>query len=262
MSQAMDPGVALVGDPDRLDDARRDATITAQYRAHRAVYDGIEAQLDRVHEAVCEAPRLVAKTLLFMADTYAIISASTSVGVHELAFVEAVAEGTPAGIERALTETRARGDQSWAVVYHNNKARYIADNLESVDYDRHLDAFRAGEVDRLHRLKVDEVTGLGVNKAGFSLAMCGITEKMCVDTNVARFAGLDPDEDVPETVVIDRWEAFCADLREGIDTIVHEDGVSPYLWQWVAFNARRGTVETHDPWFLTVADATGREVLA
>lgn len=248
-----------------------DAQITRQYREHRQFYDATQRKLDAVREAILEAPDLVAKTVLFLADMYAIISSNTRVRAHELGFLRAVEASTDKELREALANTRAiLGSGDWAVMYHPTKAEHIIETMNEVDYDRHLRLFREGEFDRLHRLKVDgtlddhtPVKGLGTAKAAFSLAMCGVTQKMCVDSNVARFFGLDPDEDVPSSKVVPpTYEAFCADLRARAPTIIREDGVSNYIWQWVTFDFQRAQgVETHDPWFLTVEDTVDEPIL-
>ena len=240
-------------------DASRDARLVSQYTNHRMLYDSIQERLEGVRAVIEEEPAPVAKTVLFLADTYALISAQTSVSPHELAFVRVAQASSMPEIREALQETRARGEQQHAVMYHNSKAEYIQANLQQVDYGRQLELFRDGRFDSLHRLKVDDVKGVGMAKAGFSLAMCGVTEKMCVDANVARFFDLDPSDprEVPNTVVVDRYEEFCEDLRRRAPTLVDDFDLSNFLWQWVCFDARRDVgVETHDPWFLTVGQAS------
>lgn len=248
---------------DDLTDADRDAQIVAQYERHQGVYDAIEDKLTRIREVIETGPREVAETMLFLADTYALISAQTSVDAHELGFVRVVHAESMAEVREVLEETRAN-EGSTAIMYYNNKADFIEYNIKYVDYGHHLDLFRNGKIDELHRRKLDEVKGVQMNKAGFSLAMCGVTEKMCVDANVARFFGLDPDnvDDVPSTVVVDRWDQFCKDLRRRAPTLLDDYDVSPYIWQWVTFDCQREVgVESHDPWFLTVDGATDGDVL-
>ena len=245
-------------------DSDRDAQLLEQYTTHKLLYDGIQERLDDVREFIQEAPTPVAETILFLADTYALISAQTPVRPHELAFVRVAQASSFDEMASALAETRARGRTSEAVLYHNNKAEYIQYNLQQVDYAEQVELFRAGDVDELHRRKVDDVKGVGMAKSAFSLAMCGLTEKMCVDANVARFFDLDPSDprEVPNTVVVERYERFCRDLREQAPTLLERYDVSNFLWQWVCFDARRDYgVETHDPWFLTVGQAGDIDLL-
>lgn len=242
----------------------RDARLVDQYTTHQLLYDSIQERLEGVRELVEEAPTAVAQTVLFLADTYALISAQTSVRPHELAFVRVAQASSFEEVQTALADTRARGDQQHAVMYHNNKADYVQYNTQQVDYAEQVELYRAGRFDELHRRKVDDVKGIGMAKSAFSLAMAGVTEKMCVDANVARFFALDPTDprEVPNTVVVDRYEQFCEELRARAPTLVQQYDLSNFLWQWVCFDARRDVgVETHDPWFLTVGQAGDVDLL-
>lgn len=249
---------------DELTDDERDEMIVEHYEDRQGVYDSIQQKLDGVRNVIDTAPRPVAETVLFLADVYAIISTQTHVDAHELAFAKLIREDDPDEINRILKETRADGG-SKVVMFHNYKTDYIQHALHEVDYGHQLDLYRDRQINDLHRYKVDHVNGTGINKAGFSLAMSGITDKMCIDGNVARFFGLDPDDndDVPETVVVDKWDAFCDSVRERAPTVQERYGVENYIWQWVAFDVNREVgVETHDPWFLAVDDATSGGMLS
>lgn len=245
-------------------DHQRDADVVGQYVENKLIYDATQVKLERITNLIETEPDPIAETILFMADTYAVISTQTRVGPHELAFVRVMHAMDMDAIRRVLEETRARGPRDDAVLFHNNKASYIEANLRNVDYSAQLELFRAGKFDELHRRKVDDVAGIGMAKSAFSLAMCGVTQKMCVDGNVARFFGIDPEdrEEYPHTVVVDRWESFCADLRERTPTLQEAFDVPNFIWQWVIFDAQRDEgVATHDPWFLTVDEATTDDLL-
>lgn len=217
----------------------------AHYRNHREAYDYIADRLRNTRKAFLSASRNVQKSLLFDSATNALISASTRLNNHESAFIEyRLANGRDEILE-AL--------QGNSVLYHNNKTDYIVRN-EDIQMDDIIDEIEAGNLDTAHRAILDQFAGLGARKAGFTLAMLGFTEKMCIDGNVARKCGLDK-SDIYEGVVIERYEAQCREIRSQFPDLADE--LDPFLWQWVVFDSERGTVTAHDPWFMAVEEITG-----
>lgn len=160
------------------------------YQQHQQTYRHIQNKLDQLRERLLDADRPVQKSVLFHADMYSLISANTRVEAHEGGYIDALTAGSRDEYQQAL--------QANDVLYYNNKADYIDHNLGAVDYDSQLERLQAGNLDAVHRQKIDNVLGLGTLKSAFSLAMCGFDEKMCIDANVARYFDLDTDEDVYE----------------------------------------------------------------
>lgn len=242
----------MSSNPTDSDSTALRAQIQTQYEHNQPIYDEIQAKLDGVRDVVETAPMFLASQIMMMGDVYSIISANTHVDAHELAYTRLMSEDASDldTIQEILGSTRATGEHAHAVMYYNNKAKYIVDNLQIVDYTQQVKMLREGEIDELHRYKVDHVKGIGMRKAAFSLAITGVTEKMCIDSNVARMFGI-PDEDVYDGVVVEKYEAECERLRDQAPELVDE--VSNFLWQWLVFDvAREVGVTTHDPWFLSL----------
>lgn len=228
-----------------------------QYHENKAVYDDIEDQLDTIYDTIMHDSETVAKTLLYLGDVFAIVSVQTHVSAHEQAFTRVVGLNTREEIVEVLRTVRGPNNQP--VMYHNYKSDYLMDALTSVDYDRQLELFRARKFDELHRFKVDNVKGLRMAKASFALAMCGVTDRMCVDSNVARLFGYDWD-DVPDTVVVERYHAFCDELVAKAPALARR--TNRFLFQWVAFDLARDVgITPHDVWFLQAEEVVDQPLL-
>lgn len=225
-----------------------DQRLLNQYEQNRHLYNSIERQLDAVYDRIMDGPDVVAKTLLYQADVFAIVSVQTHVSVHERGFMRII--GLDSADEIAGELGDLRGPNNQAVMYHNNKSEYIVDAIQNVDYARQLELFRAREFDELNRYKIDHVKGLKMAKSAFSLAMCGVTDRMCVDSNVARIFGYEWD-DVPNTVVVETYQDFCDELVAEAPSLARR--TSRFIYQWVAFDVARGVgITPHDSWFLQV----------
>jgi hypothetical protein len=220
--------------------------IIEYHEEHRAVYDYIEERLHRTREAIIDADPGVRSTALFLADVYSIISLSTTVGAHERAFSAVIEAGIPQNQDRLSELLSAVSDENnMTVQYYNDKARYIVYAMEQVDYDRQAELFAQRKWDELHRFKYDNVKGLASAKAGFSLEICGVTEKFCIDSVLAGAFGYTYDRF--QGVIPSTYEERAQPMRD-IGTL--GDEVCPVRWQWATWDAVRSDSPTmHDPWF-------------
>jgi thermostable 8-oxoguanine DNA glycosylase len=218
----------------------------AQYRQNKDVYDEIANNVRTTVETFEEADRELQEILLHRAVSFALISAQTSVPIHEKGYLNVVDETQYGDIEEGLYEA--------GVNYYRNKSKYILHNMTEPDYDRVLDHYENGEIDKMHRAIADEFKGVGLRKAAYAMAKVVTTDKCCVDTHIAQFIGLETDE-IYNGVVVDKYENQCQRL---IDKVPDEiDHLSRFMKQWVAFDAQRGSVTTHDAWFASLPREVG-----
>lgn len=214
--------------------------VADHYQQNEPVYDHIDARLQSLYNSFADASRPTQRLMLQRSLTFAVTSVQTAVNNHERGYCNSIGQHEQ--------DTIADGLLDAGVNYYKNKARYIFHNLTEPNYDRILDEYDAGRLDAMHRAIADECLGVGLRKAGFTMAMVVTDEKLCIDTHVAQFMDLDPD-DVYDGVVVEKYEQQC---DEFIDSLPDElDGLSRFMKQWVAFDAEIGSVNTHDPYFLS-----------
>jgi endonuclease III len=174
-----------------------------QYEQNSTVYDSISEQVEQTTSYFDSASRPEQEMLLNQAVSFALISAQTSVEIHEKGYLNALEATDFNEIEEGLLEP--------GVNYYKNKAKYIYHNMTEPDYDMVLDLYDAGKIDEMHRAIADEFMGVSTRKAAYAMAKCVTTDKMCVDTHVAQRANIDPD-DIYNGVVVDKYEAQCDEI--------------------------------------------------
>lgn len=213
------------------------------YQEHSELYDRIGQKVEATTDAFAEADRQLQEMLLNQAVSFALISAQTSVDIHEKGYINVLDADSHSEIEDGLLEA--------GVNYYRNKAKYIFYNMTEPDYDRVLNHYEAGEIDQMHRAIADEFKGVGLRKAAFAMAKVVTTDKMCVDTHVAQQAGIDSD-DIYNGVVVEKYENQCDRVVSNWPEL--RERLGQFLFQWVVFDAHMETVTTHDPWFLSLPE--------
>lgn len=202
------------------------------YKDNRETYSRIRTKLDLLREDFLEADKRTQRRLLLDSYIFAAISVQTPLDIHEQAFHTYIRNG------RELDNSDMK-----KVNYWKNKTQYIRETeTKFVEIDAVIDLLQRGKIDAAHRKIADEFKGVSTKKAGFTLAMLGFTEKMCIDTNVRQMAGI-PKEQEYEGVVISKYEAQCKEIRDSFNELDEE--VSPFMVQWVLFDSIRESVTTH-----------------
>lgn len=221
----------------------------SHYDSNRETYEYISDRLERTRDIFETADPEIRSELLRHSTEYAIISVQTNVENHEPAFIDS----------RGVTGQDKLADifADHVVQYHNNKARYISENRENVDFDKLADLLVHGYVDVVHEKLADQCLGLGSAKAAFSLSMLGFTSKICVDSHTANQAGLD--RYASSDTSIDEYRTLSQKVLDTFTELTNM--VTPFVYQWVLFDADRGGVELHDPYYLWVETVTGDSVL-
>lgn len=214
--------------------------VADHYRENEPVYDHIDARLQSLYESFASASRAEQRMMLQRSLTFAVTSVQTAVRNHEQGYCASIGQHRQSDIADGLLDA--------GVNYYKNKAKYIFHNLSEPDYDRILNEYEAGNLDKCHRAIADECLGVGLRKAGFTMAMVMTDEKLCLDTHVRQFMGLE-EGDIYSGVVVEKYEAQCDRFIDSLpDEVSH---LSRFMKQWVAFDAQQGVVTTHDPYFLS-----------
>jgi len=216
------------------------------YEQNRDVYDHISEQVQQTTDYFAQADRPEQRLLLNQAVTFALISAQTSVPIHEKGYLNALEASDFEEIEQGLLDA--------GVNYYRNKAKYIFYNMTEPDYEHILDLYDEGRIDEMHRAIADEFKGVSTRKAAYAMAKVVTTDKMCIDTHVAQRAGIEPDE-IYNGVVVDKYEAQCDDIIEQWPDL--RENLGQFMFQWVVFDSNRETVTTHDAWFMSLPDRVG-----
>jgi thermostable 8-oxoguanine DNA glycosylase len=218
----------------------------SHYVENRPVYDYIEERLRQTRSVFESADN--AGELLRHSTEYAIISVQTKVSNHEPAFLETRGVSDQSEIADIFADN--------TVMYHNNKARYIAENRDSVDFNSLASRLKDGEIDAVHESIVDQCLGLGSAKGAFSLSMLGYTEKLCVDSHTANIAGLERDASADANT--EEYEQLSQTILDTFSSLADE--LEPFMVQWIMFSADKGSLELHDPYYMWVEHVTGKKI--
>jgi thermostable 8-oxoguanine DNA glycosylase len=217
-----------------------------QYEQNSTVYDSISEQVEQTTSYFDSASRPEQEMLLNQAVTFALISAQTSVEIHEKGYLNALEATDFNEIEEGLLDA--------GVNYYRNKAKYIFHNMTEPDYDMVLDLYDEGRINEMHRAIADEFKGVSTRKAAYAMAKVVTTDKMCIDTHVAQRAGIEPD-DIYNGVVVEKYEQQCDEIIEQWPDLY--DDLGRFMFQWVVFDSNRETVTTHDAWFMSLPERVG-----
>lgn len=214
-----------------------------QYQENEAMYRKISDELDKVRMNFENADRSTQKDILRTSSEFAILTVRVDVDRAEDVF--------------ARFQDTDTWREAWKLFQtlngKNQKFDYITRNRTQADFGKIVDLLNAGEYAAAWRETIREVKGVGPRKASFTLAMCGKKRFMCIDTNVAQMAGVSENDDETRdaSVDYDRYTSLCDDIRAQYPELDEE--LSPFVLQWVLFDANRGNISTHDPYFLVTS---------
>lgn len=216
-------------------------TPHAWHKAHRDDYSQVETRLARTRRVLLHGDVRDGARVLEAAFDNAVLSIRTDLDRHERAFT-ALWAGDKTHKEAALM-----------TVYGGNKKNWLRRTHEKTDWETLTLAVRehAREERWAQLLEVitDNLVGVAYRKGAFMLAMSGLTEYMCIDSNVGRLAGVDMEEDFSDAGAYMRE---CERVREHAPTLAAE--VSPFIAQWVMYDFMRGEHARHMAFFREVID--------
>jgi hypothetical protein len=207
--------------------------INQWFDGHRADYETVLGRLNRTRMTLLEGSVGEAADILEKSYVFAVLSIRTERERHERAFTAYFA-GDATLKEAALM-----------TVYGGNKKNWLRKTQESTDWESLAEAVRvharAGRWDMLLEAVVDNLTGVSYRKGAFMLAMSGLYQYGCIDSNVARFAGLDELEDRTRFGSAEEYMTTCGEIFSRVGN----SNWPPFVRQWAIYDMERGEHARH-----------------
>lgn len=216
-----------------LDGSLVPTTPREWWRKHKAEYEDHWRQVREARSVLLGGPIWAAAMNLKRVYVFAVMSQQTKTEVAERGFVEYV-EGVP--LRRAFE----------GCVYADMHSQWIEDGLENHAFEDLVAEVRyATKNDAVDTApyaigRLTDLKGLSYRKAGFTLAMCGLYEAMCIDRNVSYV--VDTKDDKDDWSNARDYVASCEDVQEAAQLQVLE----PFEAQWAIFDFSRDTVTSHE----------------
>lgn len=180
--------------------------------------------------------------ILKKAYVFAVFSIRTGLERHERAFT------TWASGSDSL------GNAAAGTVYGNQKHGWLKQGIEKTDWPQLATAvkshLREGRTPTLLEVIVDALKGVSYRKGSFMLAMSGLYEYICIDSNVAQFAGLE--ESAGNSLDFYSAEAYFEACDKITDEIANPLGLPPFLLQWACYDYMRGEHARHTAFYREV----------
>jgi len=162
--------------------------------------------------------------------TFAVMSIQTSKDRHEDAFVS------------HYSGKLRRKEAYLQTVYGGQKFNWDRKTFKNVNWSLLVLAIRKhvenNRFDVLLDVIVDQLTGVSHRKGAFMLSMIGITEYMCIDSNVAQFADIDTQREYNSS---GDYLSDCKQIVKAID-MPH---MPNFIIQWAIYDVQRGEHSRH-----------------
>lgn len=212
--------------------------------SHQEDYAAVRGRLEAVRNVVLRGRLECAATVLKKAYVFSVFSQRTDRARHENAFIAHYAGGLD--LKEASLQT----------VYGGQKYGWIDRTFQSVDWENlalvvrsHVRAERwATLLDAID----NNLVGVAHRKGAFMLAMSGLYEYMCIDSNVARYAGYE-ESDSGQSLSFDSGEKYlaaCEEIRKGV--VNNNPWIPPFIVQWAIYDFEQGEHARHMPYFTEV----------
>lgn len=210
-------------------------TIDNWFENHANDYQTVLGRLNATREVLMRGPLSHAADLLERSYVFAVLSIKTERDRHERAFTAHYAGELT--LKEAALET----------VYGGNKKNWLRRTFDSTDWESLAMAVRAhvraGRYAELLDTVVDNLVGVAHRKAAFMLAMSGLYQYGCIDSNVARYAGLEEDEG--NSLEFNSAEDYLETSREIFDSVGTDGDWPPFVKQWAIYDNERGEHARH-----------------
>lgn len=217
-------------------------SIQEWYDTHKQDYKTVLQRLARVRSVTLDGDLSKAAENLRLGYINAVLSIRTDKDRHERAFTAYTAG------DKTLTEAAAMS------VYGNQKGDWMSRTLSDTDWENVALAVRhhvreGNLTDLMSMCNADNLVGVSHTKWCFTLAMCGVWELACVDSNVARELDLG-DGQRHDANTAEEYAELVADVRSAIDA-----PIPPFIAQWAIYDFGREEHARHMPFFREVHNA-------
>jgi thermostable 8-oxoguanine DNA glycosylase len=201
---------------------------------HNSDYAKVRERLEYVRNIVLNGRIDAAADILERSYMFGVLSIQTQKDRHESAFV-AHYSGNVSRKEAALQ-----------TVYGGNKKRWIAKTFENVNWELLAIAVRYhhknDNYSKLLDVVVNNVTGVSHRKGSFMLAMCGLHEYMCIDSNVGNYGNIDPNDEYYSS---ESYFDTCKDICDSVGI----NYLPAFILQWAIYDFERGEHSRHMTYF-------------
>jgi len=209
-------------------------TVSDWYRQHD--YAAVLERLSKVRKVTLTGDLQQAGENLRRAYYFAVLSIKTAKDIHEHAF-QLWMDG-----EHLMDAIEEAG-----VNFKNNKVAWIKETDHGTDWQLLALAVRAHvKNERWVELMnmCDHLKGVQYSKWGFTLAMAGVWEVICIDSNVKKHFGMEGRFDLRGDDGYERYEEMVNKVKNEVD-----EALPAFLSQWIIYDMTRGEHATHMPYF-------------
>jgi hypothetical protein len=207
--------------------------IHTWFENHSQDYAAVESRLQSVKYDLLYGDIHKAADMLEKSYMFAVLSIKTERDRHERAFTAHYAGDL------------SRKEAALETVYGGNKKNWIRRTFDAVQWTDLVWAVRThykyNRIETLLETVVDNLTGVSYRKASFMLAMLGLTEYACVDSNVANYADRDIET---EFYSAESYMAACDDIFADI-----LGGQDRFVKQWAVYDMERGEHARHNAFY-------------
>jgi hypothetical protein len=211
--------------------------ITTWFENHATDYQTVLGRLERTRSVLLDGDISNAADVLEKSYVFAVLSIQTERDRHERAFTAHYAGDL--SLKEAALET----------VYGGNKKNWLRRTFDSTDWASLARAVRchakAERWDVLLDTVVENLTGVAHRKGAFMLAMSGLYEFGCIDSNVARYAELSEEEG--DSLSFNSAEAYMNTCDEVFNTVPTD--LPLFVKQWAIYDFERGEHSRHNAFY-------------
>jgi hypothetical protein len=211
--------------------------------SHYADYLSALTRVEKTRTLLLSSNASTAASVLKKAYAFAVFSIKTPLERHEQAFTAYYSGGLD--LEGAAAKT----------VYGNQKAGWMQETLAGVDWEALAAAVQCHVEHERYETLLDTIEeklkGVSHRKGAFMLAMSGLYEYLCIDSNIAKFAGLE-ESDAGKTLTFDSSAEYLAKCEEIFRDGLSQTNLPPFLVQWACYDYMRGEHARHMSYYREV----------
>lgn len=242
--------------------------IQQWFQNHAKDYQTVLGRLERTRSVLLDGSIHEAADILEKSYMFAVLSIRTDRDRHERAFTAFYTNGGDTSVagETDGETVRTAEDAALETVYGGNKMNWLRSTFDSTDFRMLARAVRshadAERWDVLLDTVVENLTGVAHRKGAFMLAMAGLHEFGCIDSNVARYADLEEEGDALSFSSAEEYMNVCDDVFASVPSEVDDseessaespsgdgDELPPLVKQWAIYDFERGEHARHNAFY-------------
>ena len=198
-------------------------------QGHSSDYANVRHRLDICRNVMLNGRIDSAIDMLKKSYTFAVMSIRTNKDRHEDAFIS------------HYKGRQHRKDAFLQTVYGGQKYGWDRKTHKNVDWEALVLSIRHhvknNQYGKLLDIVVEKMTGVSHRKGSFMMAMIGLYEYMCIDSNVGRFADIDVKRSYNSG---NEYLEDCYQIARSVDTQNR-----PFVIQWAIYDIERGEHSRH-----------------